>query len=539
MTGFSRYLDLSLTGGIVLDGSYPVNEADNTVTIDLSGSQLNAGDIQVSGSYHFSASSGAISGMTGDTSTLDISTAVSVTKFESVTVVTDSSFQPTQTIEQPMPTELTDWVSSVLFNQVGIKVTYTSNLPAGNDMNLTVTSDALGLTAANGVTTTQVLPSGTAVATEADFIAAGWDLVPANYSTIGMNVTLAPQNYDDVTHELTLSNIAPGETLTFSVGIEMVSDWSSVDITPTTAFSGTFPEENPIDLSSIEDYLPEGISFSSIPVYLYLGGLDGLAMRDSLKFNVSLDATYTDSSLVSQTVPVFTPVTDNGLVDAMPTFTTDADGAFTGTVPAPANTIQGDLSGALNSRASDLRLNYNLQASAITITKAELEAASSTKLKADLVLVFPFSMEVAAGGATMTFEGMLGDGTKDLFGRETGDTTSNEDMDKVFDSITSMILAMTINNTTGLSGSAVLTDGAGFSKTIPLPAAADGTTSQTLSIDRADVEYIQTHIPFVPQLSFELPGGTMALNPNGGLDVSIIVSTVTDIDQTFQLNGGK
>lgn len=126
--------------------------------------------------------------------------------------------------------------------------------------------------------------------------------------------------------------------------------------------------------------------------------------------------------------------------------------------------------------------------------------------------------------------------TSDLFGRS--ETGNNTDINRAFDSLLSMTLSLKINNSTGLVGQASLVKAPGFTKTLTLPA----TTGEVeLQLDQADIEYIKATIPFNPTLNVGIPGSpggtSYSLQRGGGISANIVVKTVTDIDETYNLRG--
>lgn len=123
--------------------------------------------------------------------------------------------------------------------------------------------------------------------------------------------------------------------------------------------------------------------------------------------------------------------------------------------------------------------------------------------------------------------------TTDLFSRTVGG--DNSAINSLLDKLVSMDLNLAVNNNTGFAGSATLTDGTpNFSKTLNL---TTGTSTMNLSLNPADIQYIRGKIPFVLKLNVGVPDSTYYLKRGGGISAGITVSTVTDVDQTFNLRG--
>ena len=60
------------------------------------------------------------------------------------------------------------------------------------------------------------------------------------------------------------------------------------------------------------------------------------------------------------------------------------------------------------------------------------------------------------------------------------------------------------------------------------------------TITQDDIRYIRNTVPFSPQLTFTVPAGDdIVLSNTASLEATITVSAVTNVDQTFELNGGN
>jgi hypothetical protein len=163
---------------------------------------------------------------------------------------------------------------------------------------------------------------------------------------------------------------------------------------------------------------------------------------------------------------------------------------------------------------------------------------------ADIVIVLPFAFNVAAGGAPINVPGLPVEGAgTDLFGRAQGETaTEDGNIQLLLDNLSSMELALVLTNNTGLGLQtdfrATLADGGVFSKTLTLTNSAE---PQTISLGLTADEFtrIRATNPFRPGLTFRIPEGQYAFRPSGGVTARVTVSAVTDIDQTFNLDGGN
>lgn len=507
------------------------------VNADLAGSTISANDITISGSVVLEATNASFADMPSTGLSVTCATELEVTEFTSVTVVPGASFATSTTISEALPQEMIDWVDSVSFTEVGVRMYFSHNLPAANNFTVSVTSNALGLNSP-----AKVVDPVTNVATESrdvDFInttlnsdTGNTPLKPGTgageVGTLDVTVGLSLGTYNSGANQLTLKNLVPGETYSFKATTEFVADWSKIVVNPQTGYSGNFPENAAgMDLSAIEDYLGDSIGFSEIPMYFYVGGLPGSL---DVKFDCKLDAVYTsNSATITSSLINKTGADALSLSAEMPAFTTGIT-EFTGAVPEASAQI--DLATVLNAKPADLKIAYDIKPNSVTLHPEDLE--SSSTLQAAMILVFPFELTVKSGGADIEFgeESAL---TKDLFGREPT-AKDNEDIDKLLDSLSAVTLSLNLTNTTGLNGvSLVMTDGlpGGFRKELSL---ASG--PQTLSLTRDDVVYIQNHNPFIPKVLLHVNEGTVSVKPAGGVTLSVTIAAVTDFDQTFDLQGG-
>jgi hypothetical protein len=335
---------------------------------------------------------------------------------------------------------------------------------------------------------------------------------------VDFSVTPTFTNYDKTygtNGKLTLTNVSPGASYSVGGTVTVVNDINSVTVCSTSAQQNTFPEApaSPIDLSALSTYLKSGMNFpaGSIQANVYLSGISTASTG-----SMTLTPQYTGYSGTGET-EAFSFV--SSLASPLGT-----DGVVSSTLPPPSASF--DLSSIINARPSDLRLNYSLTIPEITLTGAQL--TNNSVLKAELVLVMPFKLDVASGGSSFTISGVL-DGTQsdDLFGRSSA--SSDGTINQLLANVNSMTLLATVENGTGLNVAANLTCGT-FSKTIDV---SPGTKEITLTSD--DVRYIMNTYPFSPKLELVVPEGSYTIIRDSSFKVSLGVKVVTDIDQTIDV----
>ncbi|NNM53897.1 MAG: hypothetical protein HKM05_04155 [Spirochaetales bacterium] len=527
-TGFTQSTSVSISqpAGLNLNqnGSGPL-------TLDLSNQTISASTISLSGSTTVKAVNATISGLSGPV-TLTSSAAITVGQFSSVVVTPGSSFVPSTTVNYNLQTNLSaqqfqmwQWVNWIDFTGLGFSLSFTNNLPAGNDMNMTINSQAFGLSqtqalTSNQTTTTSFLSGSTTTP---------YQYVPShNYGAgawvIDLAVTLQPKSWNAATGELTLYNISPGSTLNFSATLTPVTNWSQVNISPpASGFSGTYPTSGSVDLSGLTKYLGSNFTFPIIPAYVYLSGIDPTKISG---MNATVTAEYTNAGVLTTTYLLGTSTSPSSItmLSLPPTFPPDGS-TLTG-YPQPVSATISDLSPPFNAKPTDLVLKYDLSMASITLTPSDLTSTSDTTLSVGIAVPFPLQFIIPASGASLNFNS----GTSDFFGRTS--PTSNT-VDNLLGQLTSVTVALNLDNTTGLTGSAVFSDSSGFSKSLTL---VTGLSTVQLQLTPADISHIINTIPFAPSLQVTLntsgAAETVTL-PANGISGTASVTAVADINQTY------
>jgi hypothetical protein len=105
--------------------------------------------------------------------------------------------------------------------------------------------------------------------------------------------------------------------------------------------------------------------------------------------------------------------------------------------------------------------------------------------------------------------------------------------------LTSLNLTINTTNTTGLIGTALLTDAKGFTKTLSL---VSGSGQSSVTLTSSDIQHAINTVPFIPKLRFAVGQGSTSpteidIQRGGGIQATVTVSAVTNVDQTFSLNG--
>jgi hypothetical protein len=524
-TGFSRTTSVAIaqTGANGLSVSL-ANQPGTSIALPLDGQTMNANSIGVTASGTITATNASFSGLGSGAVSFGVTAAADVSLFTTIKVQPGAAFTPSQLITKPVTDDLKKWVTQIHFTKVGVSFNISNALPPGNDLTLAVDSTAFGITTATPTAIpARLLATDAVTPTPADFFKTNLTFVPNNYANFDFTVKLIPTSWNGTTMDL--HNIVPGTPLSITGTVTLVNDWDTAVVDPGSGgFPGKFPGDgSKSDLSKLTDYLGSGLTFQPIQSYLYVSGLPGASMTgwirgqyaaNATKLAVLGDPTNPAPITMLPTPPVF-PVGDtyNGALDVSAT-------------SAPL----GDLSSALNAKPSDFWIDYTLNVGPVPITNSAIQPK---EINADLVVLFPLVLDATAGAEINLDKSMP---TGDLFGRKVGGDNSN--IDNMIDKLTSMTLTLNTTNTTGISGTATLTDGAGFTK--PLTLGADPAAQAiTFVLSKAELVHLKNQIPFEPKLKIGGLPSTLTIKRGGSINANITVTAVTDIDQTFNLQGSN
>ncbi len=552
-SGFTKTTDVSISQAsvaapVAYSGFNPVaktGETAQTVSFDLTGQDISNRDINVAVTVHVVASNGSFSALPSAGLTMTGSASASVTEFADVTVALPVGMDLSQLYSEEASDDMKKWVQWIDITKAGLSIRLTTNLPAGNAVSATVRSTEFG------INQTHPLVSGSDV----EFVNGDGSSVidhfvpnpplPTLPPKIDFSVDIALPGYiagatsSDPSY-VTLHNLQTGTNLTFAASATVLSDWSQISIDPQTGYVGTFPDDGSgLDLGAVNDILGDGIGFSEVPSYLYLSGLD-----TSTKLYGTLESTWTGGSDVYLNAANASDPSAISFVD-VPDFTAGIDAldptVYSGVLPAYSMWF--DLADALNAKATDLVIDYDLKLTPVTLNKADV--ATGTKLKAEMVMILPLSLSVQSGGAELDISQYMDPLTEDVFGRtDINDDAANEDINRVLDSLSSLSLNLHIVNNIGVAVEGTLyqdttpgdtSNPFEFSKTISIPVAE---SNVPLLLDSADVQFMKDNL-FIPQFKVVLPNGTgsaidYGLNRGGNITIGITASVSTNVDQVVE-----
>lgn len=451
--------------------------------------------------------------------------------FESATVEVpeDTTFDHTVSFE--FPDEVKKMIESINFpaEGLGFDLTLNSTLPEGNAVGISLNAFGEDLQETKNDNVLSFRKTG------------AYGLKPEEPLSATIKVT--PPNYDSASNTMTINNVAPGASYSLSGEAKIIADWESVKIKQVDAtFGGSFPatDAEPIDLSKFTELLPEEIAFKDIGAALFISSplqQDDSGTKLSFTGEVSISGEKDNSNsitLVSKDKPLelVSPVT-------LPT-----GKIWSGDLPE--DSVKGDMGEGitkfLNSRPTSLNLNYSLSlGNGTTIKRADIPEDGKTSIKAEVVITLPIKLEVTKDVEFDVFALAKIPTDKDLFGRTEAPAT-NEQINDLLKRLTKLNIGIDYNNNLGVALGArvvLIADEKGESKIEKEFMLQQGKHTYNLELAGDEITQVMNAYPFCPQVYVELPKGTVALEREGGINLSLGVTAVTDINYTYDLKGGK
>lgn len=521
----------------------------NTYTADFGGKTISPGDLVFSGAVSLDGSVFGGTKIPDEGIGVTVEVAVNLNGgFESATVDVPEGVELTKTVSYDLPEEVTKMVQEISFptQRLGIVLDMDTSLPFDNDFDVTINAFGGIIDKMQRVTTGQ----GGSETTSLEFLNESvTEITPDTTPTLSAKLTITPPGYNSADNTMTIKNVSQGETYGLSGAVTVKADWDSITVS-SDEYTGVFPADGaePVDLSGFTDKLPEGINLSGIEADLFVSSL--LAENNNMAFSgtVTLSGTDAAGQLVTDSlVGTKDAPAKLRIVDAV---TLPAEGAVAWNEPLPETTasVGNRVISFLNGRPESFSLAYSLQADSVTINKSDIEnSGGKTSAKAELVITLPLKLEIDGSGDGKddnvleidVFEMAGIAGTEDLFNR-TEPSATNDTVNKLLDQLTNMTIDVAYNNKLGIEAAARLVIIAAEDGTPELERTftlEKGAGTQPVTLNRDDIKRIMETYPFCPRVYVDLPAGDLKLQKDGGIDVSLAVTAVTDVDYTYNLKG--
>lgn len=455
--------------------------------------------------------------------------------FESATVAVPEGTKFEHTVSFDFPEEAKKMVKNVVFADkgLGFDLTLNSTLPKGNNIDMSIN--------AFGEDLTKITPAESNVwsfrTTAKEYV-----LKPENPLSATIKVT--PPGYNKGENTMTIENVLPGASYSLSGEAKIIADWKSITLKDTDAvpFEGSFPAAGaePIDLSKFTELLPKEIAFKDIGAALFIsspikkGNSETAGTGLSFKGNVSISGGDGNST---------TLVSDKKSLNLVNPVELPAEGkVWSGDLPTPSVDMGKGITDFLNSRPTSLNLNYSLSlGSGTKISKDSLPEDGKTSVKAEIVITLPIKLAVTKNAEFDVFALANIPTDKDLFGRTEAPAT-NEQINDLLKMLTSLNIGIDYNNNLGVALGAkvhLLTDKDGNPTVTKDFMLEKGKNTYNLKLTGEQIKQVMEAYPFCPRVYVELPSGDVVLEREGGIDLSLGVTAVTDINYTYDLKGGN
>lgn len=524
-------INITLPDGTTIP--FSSNSSANTYVADFGGKTLSPGDLIIGGTVSFSGTVSEGNEIPKDGIGVTIALSIEFEGgFESATVEVPEGTKFEHTVSFDFPEEVKKMVEKVVFaeNGLGFDLTLNSTLPEGNDVGISINAFDEDLRKTKNDNVLSFRKTG------------AYDLKPEKPLSATIKVT--PPGYNESEKTMTIKNVAPGTSYSLSGEAKIIADWKSITLKDTdkVPFKGSFPAAGaePIDLSKFTELLPKEIAFKDIGAALFISSplkKDGSQTDLSFTGEVSISGEKGNSNsitLVSNDKPLklVSPVT-------LPT-----GKIWSGDLPE--DSVEDDMgekiTNFLNSRPTSLNLNYSLSlGKGTTIERADIPEDGKTSVKAEIVITLPIKLAVTQNAEFDVFALANIPTDKDLFGRTEAPAT-NEQINDLLKMLTSLNIGIDYNNNLGVALGAkvyLLTDKDGKPTVTKDFMLEKGKNTYNLELTGEQIKQVMEAYPFCPRVYVELPSGDVVLEREGGIDLSLGVTAVTDIDYTYDLKGGN
>lgn len=522
-------INITLPDGATIP--FESNGSTSTYVADFGGKTITPGDLTIGGSVTLGGSVKAGEPVPSEGIGVKIAFAIGFNGgFESATVEVPKGTNFNQSVSFDFPEEAKKMVESVTFlaGKLGFDLTLNSTLPEGNDIDMSIN--------AFGEDLTKITPAESNVwsfRTTKEYV-----LKPEEPLSATIKVT--PPGYDSASNTMTIKDVVPDTSYSLSGEAKIIANWESITLkdTATDPFKGSFPADGaePIDLSKFTELLPKGIAFKDIGAALFISS-------PIEKGNSEPGLSFTGKVSISGGDGESTALVEEGTsLNLVSPVTLPTEKIWNGNLPTPSADMGEKITNFLNSRPTSLNLNYSLSlGNGTTIERADIPEDGKTSVKAEVVITLPIKLDVTKDAEFDVFALANIPTDKDLFGRTEAPAT-NEQINDLLKMLTSLNIGIDYNNNLGVALGArvvLIADEKGEPKIEKEFMLQQGKHTYNLELAGDEITQVMNAYPFCPQVYVELPKGTVALEREGGIDLSLGVTAVTDINYTYDLKGGN
>lgn len=522
-------INITLPDGTTIP--FSSNSSANTYVADFGGQTITPGDLTIGGSVALGGTVEAETKVPPEGIGVKVAFDIGFDGgFESATVEVPEGTKFDHTVSFDFPEEAKKMVESVTFlaGKLGFDLTVTSTLPQGNDIDMSINAfdENLYKTIESNVWSFR---------TTEEYV-----LKPEK--SLSATIKVTPPGYDSASNTMTIKNVAPGASYSLSGEAKIIADWDSIAIKQVSdkPFEGSFPADGaePIDLSKFTELLPEGIAFKDIGAALFISSplkKDGSQTDLSFTGEVSISGGNGDSiNLI--------PEDEKSLSLVNPVELPAEGKVWSGDLPTPSIDMGEKITNFLNSRPKTLNLKYSLSLGGETVVyKKDIPEDGKSSVKAEIVITLPIKLSVTQNAEFDVFDIAKIPMDKDLFGRTEAPAT-NEQINDLLKMLTSLNIGIDYNNNLGVALGArvvLIADEKGEPKIEKEFMLQQGKHTYNLELAGDEITQVMNAYPFCPRVYVELPSGDVVLEREGGIDLSLGVTAVTDINYTYDLKGGN
>ena len=338
--------------------------------------------------------------------------------FKSVTVKLPEGVKTSFNVEQDLPSSASSMVNQIVWNAgSGIEVEYSNTLPAGNDMEMTASSEFIGLTS-------QTKKIETTTVTEKKRIQFHSDAKKitsiSNATKVDFSAKLELPGYKDTENTITISGVTPGESYKIAMKITPVFDWKSITIDTTALDENGVSGNMAVDfnpktlLSSLDSMLDSSgtnkisdkIDLSKLELKLFCERPDYESFKNvQFTGKIGLGGTSDDGEHLNNATYILGSKTEDHqlIFNNEPVLEKDSKGTVISDL-SKVSCVGMDLASTINSisESEKLGLNYSLKLTGtngdknLTLKKTDLNNSSNTSLKITAMIILPLELKITA-----------------------------------------------------------------------------------------------------------------------------------------------
>ncbi|MCM1320993.1 MAG: hypothetical protein NC041_02315 [Bacteroides sp.] len=532
-----------------LNGSYDLTRsAGNRLNLDVGGRKLQ-GDVAIdisvttSGGKELNAENSRINlaKMTMNVSAENAKIAY----LHDVKVAMDEDFKEklSNDLSMDMPESMTQWIERAE-GTACVAIDLENKLPDGMDIDITLTSGLLA------IQDTKSFPAGEK--TEEKYESTHTVTInPQNGGQFDLKLDMKLTGYDESANEMTFEKIEPGTKITLDGTVSCTFDFDELKLIANQSYSGSYPSEGEqgLDLSALGDFLPEGLTLASVPVYVYMSS-PVLEQFDSIKDSVTgfVKASYTSESEGAKTCFLIGTEDGSGEIqfETPPQFSAETETLEVDLARIPCSG-RTEFAEIVNSSPADLAFSYEFNLGTIDLQEEDLELLADSDLDmemcVDLVIVLPLELKAesadSSGGVLLNINEFAGieeniSDRSDLFGRGSADEET-DDIRDIIHGLKSLGIKLTCHDMMFSSGASskdvkIILKQDTFEKELSMPKSGE---KSSVSFKVGEVDEMLDLYPFFPDVSLFIPDGTWKVPRDAKINLDIGISA--DIDMEYSL----